>query len=107
VVRYDDLPELDPRMRTAVTVLIDDASAEVQVDRSPTGDAFSVYAGPVEVDGDVDPSAETATFVIRPEGGSIRDRAGVSWAWVANTGTYIDHTDGRCPIYAPRSTSHG
>lgn len=107
VVRYVDLPEVEPQMHTTVTVLIDGVLAEVDLDRSLAGDAFSVFDGPVAVEGRVDPAADTATFVVKPTRGQIRERASVFWAWTANSGSLVvadvDFTNGTCPVWVQPS----
>ncbi|MGH2830886.1 MAG: S8 family peptidase [Actinomycetota bacterium] len=113
VVTYNDLPDVAfTPMHTTVRAVIDfgdtrgpGGSVEVDLDRTPAGDGFSVFRGPVTVEGTVDPAADTALFIIRPTTGPIVERASVTFVWTSTRSdgfpADVDVTDGGCTVWVP------
>lgn len=105
VVTMADVPEVSARTRLTVEVTIDGRYAEVDLDRSLEGDEFKPFGGAVDVEGRVDPTSDTITFLIRPHDGGVRQRGGLVWAWTS-TGrgqAEVDYTAGACPVWLPQS----
>lgn len=102
VVRYADLKEREAYLRTTLELFIDGDYAEVDLVRTFQGDTVSVFRGDVQVEGSVDQGNDTATFVLRPSGGPIRERANV-WAYTARqpllSAKEADYTAGACSIW--------
>lgn len=110
VVTYRDLPAvaLVP-MHATLEVAVDRGGelgseiAEIDFDRAPAGDSFSVFTGDVRVEGTVDPDADTVAYLIRPTKGPLRVRATVMWIWTALSnlvnGYTTDDVEGRCTLW--------
>ncbi|MBW3662325.1 MAG: S8 family serine peptidase [Actinobacteria bacterium] len=90
-------------MRTTVSGHIDGDYFEVDLNRSVAGDSFTAFAGNVSLDGSyIDPDADTVTFVIRPEGGDVREQVSLRFAYATveplSFAPVVDfvHRDGPC-----------
>ena len=99
-VAYADLPETSPRMRTTIHAVIDRREAVVDFERSPAGDSFTLFSGQGDIEGIVDPDADTVTFVLSPVDGSTPERASVTWVYTANGPgeAEVDQVSGLCSV---------
>jgi hypothetical protein len=83
-VSYVDLParETTPT-RTSIRVHLDGRDAEIDLNRSLSGDGVSVFIGEGEVDVEwsIDANADKARLIVRPVDGPLQERGGVGWAY--------------------------